>query len=129
MSTITEDYVSFEIAKLLRNKGFSQDPNICNTAYTTKGKFSNNAKSFAFNYELIKPRSYYTAPTIQMAMKWLREVHNVNIEIHYNRFGENYKYLIIYKPEVLDDIRSLGVFYSYEEACEAAINYCLENLI
>ena len=39
-----------------------------------------------------------------------------NIEIHYNRFGENYKYLIIYKPVILDDIHSLGVYFHYEEA-------------
>jgi len=79
---IKEAYVSFETAKLLKEKRFQQDPNICNTAYTTKGKFSNNAKSFAFYYELIKPRAYYTAPTQAMTMKWLREVHNLCIEIY-----------------------------------------------
>jgi hypothetical protein len=29
-TTVTEDYVSFEIAKLLKEKGFPQNHNICN---------------------------------------------------------------------------------------------------
>ena len=131
METITEDYISFETAKILKEKGFDEPCDVWYSEYSsqfgdekyTSIEFDNHNK-FDKDYKFI-----CSAPTLQMAMKWLMEVHNVNIEIHYNRFGENYKYLIIYKPEVLDDIRSLGVFYSYEEACEAAINYCLENLI
>jgi hypothetical protein len=115
---ITEDYVSFEIAKLLKEKGFEQHK--CQHSYTSKGEFK--WSDDLDPYEC-------AAPTHQMAMKWLREVHKVNIEIHYNRFGENYKYLIIYKPEVLDDIRSLGVYFHYEETVEAALKYVLEYLI
>jgi len=130
MSTITEDYVSFEIAKLLRNKGFSQDPNICNTAYTTKGKFSNNAKSFAFNYELIKPRSYYTAPTIQMAMKWLREIYQIDIQVFRHIRGKKVTfYARIEQNTHLEHQDKCNLYQSYEEACEAAIKYCLENFI
>lgn len=149
---IEEAYVSFECAKLLKEKGFDEP---CYQCYVLFDKFVETLYyEFAVNSKLIKFERLYAdeqplinskgfrdlinnkdksrvfaAPTLQMAMKWLREVHKVNIEIHYNRFGDNYKYLIIYKPEVLNDIRSLGVYYYYEEACEAAIQYSLKNLI
>lgn len=122
---ITEDHVNFEIAKLLKEKGFNEE---CFALYNPDGMLIKSGIRLN-NIQVGRVKGSYSAPTLQMAMKWLREVHMVNIEIHYNRFGENYKYLIIYKPEVLNDIRSLGVFYYYEEACETAIKYCLENLI
>ena len=108
---IIEDYVSFEVAKLLKEKGFQEPCTGLNKLLCKEGE------------------KLVLKITHQKAMKWLREVHKVNIEIHYNRFGENYKYLIIYKPEVLDDIRSLGVYFHYEETVEAALKYVLENLI
>ena len=134
MTTITEDYVSFETAKLLKEKGFPQDPNICNNAYTFRGKFSNNVKSFAHNFTEfnkfgIKPLTYSIAPTLQMAMKWLREVHNLQIIIipirtkqHKNWTFEMYKEFNLLNIDV-------SCFSTYEEACEAAIKYCLEILI
>ena len=139
---ITEDYVSFETARLLKEKGFPQEYDIYHSMVYNEEDYEDEyeVQRMVLETRLVKagtlssypvgvpePKCY--CPTHQMVMKWLREVHKVNIEIHYNRFGENYKYLIIYKPEVRDDIRSLGVYYSYEQACEAAIKYCLENLI
>jgi len=124
MATIKEDYVSFEIAKLLKEKGF--DIGVRYYYQKIDDDITYHIGDFR-NWNVHD--MWYSMPTQQMAMKWLREVHKVNIEIPYNRFGENYKYLIIYKPEVLDDIRSLGVFYHYEDAVEEAIKYCLENLI
>ena len=126
---ITEDYCSFEVSKLLKEKGFDE--------YSLKNYWSSDKELHDWKWELSYNKNSdgnrntkdCAAPTQQMAMKWLREVHKVNIEIHYNRFGKNYKYLIIYKPEVLDDIRSLGVYFHYEEAVETALKYCLENLI
>ena len=123
MATITEDFCSYEVAKLLKEKGFNE-PIRC--WYDNTKDFHESGVKMR-NSDCINPT--IMCPTHQMAMKWLREVHKVNIEIHYNRFGENYKYLIIYKPVVLDDIHSLGVYFHYEEAVEAALKYSLENLI
>ena len=75
------------------------------------------------------------APTLQMAMKWLREVHKIHIQIwilEENGYWFNiekilnvqYKHKPLYSTG-LEDI----YFKSNEEACEAAIKYCLENLI
>ena len=135
---IEEEYVSFETAKLLKEKGFPQDPNICNTAYTPRGKLSNNAKSFAHNFTEfnklgIKPRTYTMAPTQQMAMRWLREVHKLYVKVCPS--VEGYYWTEKWHSYV-DELNKrypfgtfIGTFNSHEEACEAAIKYCPENLI
>ena len=65
-------------------------------------------------------------------MKWLREVHKIHIAVivAYHHFPRRYEVHIM-KLENIDDFilhRQID-FASYEEACEAAIKYCLENLI
>ena len=108
---IQEDYVSDEIFKLLKKKGF--DDSCC-------------------RFVIESDETYYRgAPTLQMAMKWLREVHNINIDIvsiwNHKRF--EYQVFIITPKNAkycyIDD----KLYLVYEEACEAAIKYCLENLI
>ena len=135
MATITEDYVSFETAKLLKEKGFPQNPYICNTAYTLRGKLSNNAKSFVLNFDEfdkcgIKPITYSMAPTLQMAMKWLRKIHHIHIRL-INSSDESYRYEIYpregkYRSGCFSDRH---YYETYEEAAEEAIKYCLEKLI
>ena len=130
---ITEDYVSFEIAKLLEEKGFEQHK--CQHSYDSKGvfKWSDNLDPYE-----------YSAPTLQMAMKWLREVHHIEI---YITFGfpfidgkQQYKYFwsIVrvcdnHLEYPMDDPGSASyneeMADSYEEAVEAALKYCLKNLI
>lgn len=65
---ITEDYISFETAKLLKEKGFGF---YCSTYYTLHGEVCEIGKSQEIN---IAPR-----PTLQMAMKWLRKVHKIGV--------------------------------------------------
>ena len=70
---ITEDYVSFETAKLLKEKGFN---------WNTDKQF--NLDKIVGDYNITDrsryPERYLDAPTLQMAMKWLREVHNLHIQ-------------------------------------------------
>ena len=70
---ITEDYVSFETAKLLKEKGFNE---ICKYEYSVpnvdKGYVLQRFFKPIKNSELIDDA--YTAPTLGMAMKWLREL-------------------------------------------------------
>jgi len=126
---ITEDYVSFETAKLLREKGFDGD------GYAAIKVFANNY--FEVNGEWINPTKDTVIPTLQMAMKWLREVHNIHIEVYRTACG--YLYIISKVPTGSDlydngdaydgDDENSGQWTTYEKACEAAIKYCLENLI
>ena len=173
---ITEDYVSFETAKLLKEKGFDgpcykvweshgDSQTLVGAPYFVEGETVVNresvdaaAKQYAYEYSLNNNIEGYLAPTIQMVMKWLREKHNIVIAIDYDyeftsdsycfktyRLGENGK------PErcaikgehydketnkMIEDIvgyrdyeRSCDEYITYEQACEAAIKYCLEKLI
>ena len=64
-----------------------------------------------------------------MAMKWLREVHKTEIRVIY----DNDKLCWYGACNPMSESQILLGFgrkcKSYEEACEAAIRYCLENLI
>ena len=74
--------------------------------------------------------SLIACPTLQMAMKWLREVHNIHNEIRYFPLSNIYRYVIVYSSASFKNIDSHPLYFNtYEEACEAAIKYCLENLI
>ena len=115
---ITEDYVSFETAKLLKEKGFNEG---CSTTYTPNGFFHTH------NYRPLLGDIF--APTLQMAMKWLREVHN--IDIFPWKIGKGVYSCAILNSNTSQDLSSDKDFPSekYEETAEAAIKYCLENLI
>lgn len=128
-----EDYVSFETAKLLKEKGFDEDT-ICvyiGRHLLIKGE---STISNATDMPIIP------APTLQMTMKWLREKYNIHIEIRYQGNKEySYKYYINNLKADKEDNKHkfFGTHYmqpinenkTYESACESAIEYCLEHLI
>ena len=67
-----------------------------------------------------------------MAIKWLREVHGIDISINVRFWSEDEDvYVKSWKYTVYctDEIEDFGQSDTYEEAAEAAIKYCLENLI
>jgi len=136
---ITEDYVSFKTAKLLKEKGFDEKCNsfyrkiLANNKLIDKEELHLAGRLFLTNNELqekpYKQVVYCTAPTLQMAMKWLREVHKIHIVIYpYGDYScDNYQF-DVYKDNNLIVSKDDG-YMTYEQACEAAIKYCLENLI
>ena len=115
---ITEDYVSFETAKLLKEKEFHED---CKCQYGRGGSISwtscNNGNVTTF-----------ARPTLQMTMKWLREVHGLIISIEFQIICPTWKWRIYIKSSN-DKHTDFQHYNKYEEAVEAAIKYCLENLI
>ncbi len=143
---VTEDYVSFEVAKLLKEKGFKHWCYKCyGDAVYHKGvpiSFDEECdlKSEGLENEIEyveggylydygcdnrkKEAKVWAAPTLWEAMKWLREVHQIDmwVECH-NRKYKGY----IHSEQRGDE----SLFYedSYEQACEVAIRYCLQNLI
>lgn len=136
---IEETYISFEIAKLLKKKGFDEP---CLWGYDPYGASFARVMSEPRNSELNEYE--YSKPTQQMAMKWLREVHQLHIMV--NCIGKvNYDPIIQRfdgKDFEVDGVvfgttkringKYVNVrrgFKTYEDACEAAIKYCLENLI
>lgn len=131
---ITEDYVSFETAKLLKEKGF--DVECCSYYREANKNIKSSMSTGPANWN--GDNFLLSCPTLQMAMKWLREVHNIGIfpttfYRHTKTFdGHNYGCTLVN----LKTFDIIGNFEdctfpadSYEETCEMAIKYCLENLI
>ena len=121
---ITEDYVSFETAKLLKEKGFDEA-----TFYDYNERGTRWFEEVLVNHN---SQGGVACPTLQMAMKWLRKVHEIFI-----RPNISFLYPIRYYCEIFcygvnlkiqQDVTT-ETFESPEEACEASIKYCLENLI
>lgn len=134
---ITEDYVSFECAKLLKEKGFDES---CECFYDTEHNDISIVNGWIniSNSELEEKEILcYSAPTHQMAMKWLREVHNIIIVVEPYMFdyvenkSSQYKYSMWCGDnyEDIEDIEPTSICTTYEECCEAALKYSLENLI
>ena len=168
---VTEDYVSFEVAKLLKERGFDEATHWFYKTITYLGTEANNVcikslngiedepfNNSIFGFDLNgEDTGEYAMPTLQMVMKWLREVHHILLVVDYEyecdttpyffkmyRLGKNGKpervtvkgvsydkdnnateHIVGYR----DWERSKGDYSNYEQAAEAAIKYCLENLI
>ncbi len=123
---ITEDYVSFETAKLLKEKGFDEP---CIYVYRHDGSED--------IWDADKEDIACQKPTLQMVMKWLREVHHLHISVEMGFDVDNHQYYF-FVPSVCRFSDKSGEYESpfgekefniCEQACDAAIKYCLENLI
>ncbi len=132
---ITEDYVSFETAKLLKEKGFDEK---C-MSYYGHGEFHlGSPKYMRSNTDRDGvacngvPYDAYNAPTLQMAMKWLREKKGIAVIPVLSSVLDNEKFLWDIKIVVAktNDSYSQGwVYEKQEDACETAIKYCLKDLV
>ena len=124
MATITEDYVSFETAKLLKEKGFDE---ICYLGYNKNGEYF--PTSNRTNSQIIQPDfCFICCPTLQMAMKWLREVHNIHIvpiHVENRTYRAKINGLSIFEL----DNPSVYLYGKYEYVIEFAIKYALEKFI
>ena len=140
---ITEDYVSFETAKLLKEKGFDGKCHLSQDCVETKYEEGGDWIS--------ETTATIGIATLQMAMKWLREIHSIHIDTHLSFTEDPINYPPSYYVYILDSKSGNSVidqttridglnplinvnnvpkkFDTYEEACEAAIKYSLENLI
>lgn len=133
MAIIKEDYCSFEVAKLLKEKGFDAQ---CRAAYTDYGKlFTTQIQQYVTNIICSKGNLWECiAPTHQMAMAWLREVHNIFIIIepylydYVNEKNKSYVTSLWQGDNYAENITSKD-YPTYEEAVEATLKYSLKNLI
>ena len=143
---ITEDYVSFEVAKLLKEKGFPQEYDVYHSMVYNEEDYQDvyEVQRMILETRFVKAGTLSSYPvgvpepkcyccTLQMAMKWLRGMGwficiiplafycgEVACKFGYNIWaGDN--------PEI--DEFNTPKFNTYEEACEDGIKYCLKNLI
>lgn len=134
-----EQLVSFETAKLAKEKGFKE---LCFYYYDNKGKleepYLENGSSTDVEFrvdlsDLLENHNWKwynkcSAPTQSLLQKWLREVYGIHINID---FGLQWGYQLIhigssisFSEEFIDGENWL----SYEEALEAGLQIAL-NLI
>lgn len=123
MKRITEDYCSYDVAKLLKKKGFDECSRI---KYC---QISDN-EIFAVENEQVTIDEVYI-PTHQMAMKWLREVHKLFVDISFVKDEDRvFWYYAIFELSNDNEAHyNVDEFTTYEEAVDAALKYSLENLI
>ena len=137
MTTINHEcYVSLEVAKLLKEAGFDWGTL---TYYPIDDKVLNEralvGSNVVFNHN--RDDSAYSAPSLSVAQRWLREVKGVYLDIdtHFNSAGVWFSYVI----NVLDSDAKFGTysnclgaghsFNEYKEAQEAGIKKVLEIIL
>lgn len=136
-NNIQEDYVSFEVAKLLKEKGFEVP--IRNYSLQ-KDKHETIYEGFDDNYwgdnrvvnwnndiVGIKPfTGFLSRPTIALAVKWLHENFTTWLNVEPTEHG--FWRFIIFSKEVMDVENLTKAFYSSpQEAYQAALEYTLKN--
>lgn len=116
-----EDYVSFEVAKLLKEKG---NNSISGSFYDKKGKvaiMSPPAQQHMLKLGYLEDA--YPRPTLYEAQKWLRDTMCLHIEIGY-MYGDYWLYDILTIPTHdligLSDRENVR-YKTYEEALNAGI--------
>lgn len=132
---IKERYCSYEVAMLLKEKGFDE---LCENIYFDKGLMDFVPDMFD-NERWIKnsdfPNSYLvdaTAPTHQMACDWLGDIYDLHIIAYPYKRGNSkgwccyvYKtYNLLGREKYVNETCN-----SCYEAIEAALKYALKNLI
>lgn len=133
-----ENYVSFYTAILLKEKHFLGKCHKCYYQY----KEDNNKVCLE---DIHGDSGEVEAPTLQMAMDWLRDEHKIHISIMPNR-TENDFYIELYRKDTIyggwepltDDDGTLVYtgetpltinYNSYEAAADTAIQYVLKNFV
>ena len=142
---MNEDYVSFETAKLLKKKGFDEK---CPCSYRKKlvdSKIVDEEELFVSAHLMLTNSEledksyrdivYCSAPTLQMAMKWIRKKYNAYPVPYALSLGWAFDIFDLTKTDItgskkiysMDAPLKSDCFDSYENAAEAAINYYLDN--
>ena len=134
-----EDFVTFDIAKKLKEKGFKEK---CYAYYFPKGSelfFNHNPFRGGIVEDCLYSNNslpnecmasdFVDAPTISQVLKWLREEKKIYVQIE--MCGRRYK-CSLYERKWFDSylVCELHVeFKSYEQAAIAGIEYVIDNLI
>ena len=154
---IQDYYVSFEIAKLLKERGFDE---MCQKVYMHNGQLLwaqlfMEGESFVNNKSIKLVADYndwitdtqgdyaYLCPTLYMTLTWLRKAHNIYIYAtpwyheeenplkkgEYNPVFDGWGYNIsnLTTNAVIAESDEDNLYSTPEQACEIAIKYYLEK--
>jgi hypothetical protein len=114
-----EQLISFETAKLAKEKGFNEG---CLYDYNNSSDLRKNVHSLFYNDSL----DFYIAPTQSLLQKWLREVHNIDVEASLVYRLNTREYLIrLYKNNTKIILSTFYYYKTYEEALEEGLYQAL----
>ena len=122
---MTEEFVTLETAKLLKEKGFKENVFTFYEAECAEGDFE---LFESYEVEDFNARAdNFSAPTQSIAQKWLRENHSIHIAVDFNQYGRWYYRLYDIKDyDFLSETEVDKIYKSYEEALEAGIQEALK---
>ena len=130
-----EDFVTFEIAKKLKEKGFSLEKTEIYGNFDSDGLFH---PQLYFNYIETMDCDEIIAPTISQVLKWLRKEKKISIEVSIHcslkwmcgiyEFSDGIADFTQYDNNGIDDTVYM-LYESYEQAVLSGIEYSLDNLI
>ena len=122
------DFVSFEIAKKLKDKGFPQVKENTIAMYDEDGEWYSMAETIgeAYSFEDFDEHDC-VCPAISQVLKWLREEKKIYVSVEVER-EDWFEYKIV---QTIKNTRCTGtrVYETYTEAILAGIEYVLVNLI
>ena len=140
METVNHEYyISFEVSQLLKEAGFDWK---CRCYYETSGRLRGTTRGDFNNYNLPfvlenngPVIQLYSAPTLEVAQRWLREVKGLHICVKADEASINCKYFVTVIVSdtnwgnVQDENKKTILFNTYEEAQEAGIKKALEIIL
>jgi hypothetical protein len=137
MEKIEPKYITFEQAKLLKEKGFG---NIECSGYYHVNEGYEKGYSFCHSKMIEQYNNGILAPEQWQVCEWLRVNHNIDLQAicNYSEKGRSYRMGIIYiKENKVESVflrKDYGFtdfieFYSPQEAYSAAFDYILNELI
>ena len=117
-----EQLVTFEVAKLAKEKGFNELSDSC---YNIIGVISNNINNKNQDWT---DNEVYTAPTQSLLQKWLRDVHKIDVNVIPVRYT-GHPDIAYYTFAVMSVTPMKEYKYNtWEEALENALEKGLEEI-
>ena len=115
-----EGIISFETAKLAKEKGFQEEE----LHYYFNEELLQHPNRLYYNFNQDNPpRNQFSAPYQSFLQKWLREKHKIHIELQCDSNYYKYFILIYYKTNC---VFSLDDSLIYEEALEIGLQEALK---
>lgn len=125
-----EQYVSFEVAKLLKEKGFDWECDSWTAEYITGVELHTGMERRNYNDDSVSLYDgLFSAPTQQLACRWLREEKKIHLELEFcvddefsfSIFQIDGKRTFLYQEN--------RYWKKAEDAVDAALLYVIQNLI
>ena len=128
-----KDFVTFELAKKLKEKGYPQEKESTLAMYNEDGEFHSLCQTigdFEYLFEDFDENDY-VCPTISQALRWLRKYKDLVIIVLPIDFSNNKYSAAIYSKGDRAKADSLyGIFIGeWEEALMKGIEYAVDNIL